>query len=480
MLVPTNNAGNARRRDESMLVRPGFQLLAAVVALSPLQASATLPAMTHTAVPVPPGAQMKPGCATKEFGVTVRGVHYFLPTAGSAPSIVTYTPATKAWGSLPITGEGAGIIKSLDGCTMSGVEAPHAGLDDYLVFGGGAGSNRVTQLNLNTKNWTMQKPLSHVTTNLCSSGCLGYAFFATGDFKAAQMETNDNDDDDDAASLSAPASSSFKPSDRQIQRYNLTSGQMEENNMEKTRAGAVCACYSKGASTNYTGPGGNAPRVFFAGGQDDAGATDTVEMWLPAPDIKRRGEPEFSMSFSGRDRGGLVCGGRLVLAGGLGGVGQLEAETRANARHVGFSRRRRSHPKPKPAGKKLSNLVDVWMANTTGPVSATRGGGGATGSPGVKPQQVYKLSEAVRLPKVVCLAERYVVIAGGHPAKGCFSSAMHLLDLDAPPPAGAPLPLLPFSLNSTASTFAAVALDDSALFFNGISAEVLRIGGGQR
>ncbi len=449
-----------------------LQLLVAVV-LSPCQqASATMPAMTHTIVPVPPGAQMKPGCATKELGVTVRGVHYFLPTAGSSPNIVTYTPTTKSWGSLPITGVGAGIIKSLDGCTMSGVEAPHAGLDDYLVFGGGAGSNRVTQLNLNTKNWTMQKPLSHVTTNLCSSGCLGYAFFATGDFKTAgQMENDGNDDD--ATSVSA-ASSSFKPSDRQIQRYNLTSGEMEENNMEKTRAGAVCACYSKGASTNYTGPGGNAPRVFFAGGQDDAGATDTVEMWLPAPDVKRRGEPEFAMSFSGRDRGGLVCGGRLILAGGLAGVGEFNAPSLRSQ-----ASRRRSGPKPTPKPKKteLSDLVDVWMANTTGPVSATRGGGGATGSPGVKPQQVYKLSEAVRLPKVVCLAERYVVIAGGHPAKGCFSSAMHLLDLDAPPAAGATLPLLPFALNSTASTFAAVALDDTAMFFNGISAEVLKIGG---
>eukprot|EP01043_Picozoa_sp_COSAG02_P126503 COSAG02_NODE_63761_length_262_cov_0.889571_1_plen_55_part_01 len=43
-----------------------LQLVVAVVALSPCQqAGATMPAMTHTVVPVPPGAQMKPGCATK-------------------------------------------------------------------------------------------------------------------------------------------------------------------------------------------------------------------------------------------------------------------------------------------------------------------------------------------------------------------------------------------------------------------------------
>lgn len=436
---------------------------AAIASLLPV-AAAAMPSISHTALAVPPALQMKPGCATQDLGVTVRGVHYFAPTAGSAPSIVTYSPATKAWGSVPVTGAGAGVIKSLDGCTMSGVEAAHAGLDDYLVFGGGAGSNRVTQYNINTKAWSLQKPLSHVTTNLCSSGCLGYAFFATGDFK----KSGELRDGDDARSASA-----FKPSDRQIQRYNLSSGQMEENNMEKTRAGAVCACYSNGASTNYTGPGGNAPRVFFAGGQDDAGATDTVEMWLPGPNIKRRGEPEFSMSFSGRDRGGLVCGGRLVLAGGHGGVGAVEAEAGANGRRSALtSKRRRAPPKPKPAKSALYNIVDVWMANTTGPVLD---GARAKGSPGVKPQQVYKLSEAVRLPKVVCLAERYVLIAGGHPAKGCFSSAVHLLDLDAPPAAGAALPLLPFQLNTTASSFAAVAANGSAMFFNGISAEIFSL-----
>ena len=124
----------------------------------------------------------------------------------------------------------------------------------------------MTQYNINTKTWALQKsPLSHVTTSLCSSGCLGYAFFATGDFKKLEQPANGTQS----------AAGDFKPSDRQIQRYNLTNGQMEENNMEKTRAGAVCACYSKGASTNFTGPGGNAPRVFFAGGQDD-GKSATV------------------------------------------------------------------------------------------------------------------------------------------------------------------------------------------------------------
>ena len=216
--------------------------------LATLASRGQLPPIAHATLTLPPGATMKAGCATRNLGVTVRGVHYFAPTVGSPPNIVTFTPATQAWGAVPITGVGAAVVKSLAGCTMSGVEAPpgSAGLDDFLVFGGGAGSNAVTQYNIRTKAWSSQKPLSHVTSNLCSSGCMGYAFFATGDFKKTAALV----DDDDAAMPSA----SFKPSDRQIQRYNLTNGQMEENNMEKTRAGAVCACYSpaNGATSNFT------------------------------------------------------------------------------------------------------------------------------------------------------------------------------------------------------------------------------------
>ena len=101
----------------------------------------TMPPITHTAVAVPPGAQMKPGCSPKNLGVEVRGVFYFAPTAGSAPTIVTFAPATKAWGAVPIAGVGAGVVKALAGSTMSGVENPNAGGPDFLVFGGGAGSN---------------------------------------------------------------------------------------------------------------------------------------------------------------------------------------------------------------------------------------------------------------------------------------------------------------------------------------------------
>lgn len=198
-------------------------------------------------------------------------------------------------------------------------------------------------------------------------------------------------------------------------------------------------------------------------------------MWLPGPNIKRRGEPEFGMSFAGRDRGGLVCGGRLVLAGGRGGTAEIDGSAaESERRRPRTSKRRRSPgPKPKPHKAQVYNLVDVWLANTSGPILG--GGSHAKGSPGIHPQQVYKLSAAVTLPKVVCLADRYVLIAGGHPASGCFDSAVHLLDLDAPPASGSALPLLPYTLNSTTSSFAAVSYNGTAMFFNGASAEVFSL-----
>jgi hypothetical protein len=304
-----------------------------------------LPLINVTSVVVPSSAQLKPGCwQSRSLGAVVRGVFYFAPTAGSAPNVVSYDPTTRTWDSIPISGAGAAVIKSLAGSTMAGVESVQPGVPDYLVFAGGVGSNAVTQYNFATKAWTTQQSrLSHVTDNLCSSGCLGFAFFATGDFKE-QTQTTDTPN-------------AYKPSDRQIQRYNLTSGQMEENNMEKTRAGATCACY-KGLPTPSGSPIPGGSRVFFAGGQDDSGPTSSVEMWLPAPNIKRRGEPEFEMSFSGRDRGGLVCGGQLVLAGGR-GITKAAAELPTTR----TSKRRRSPPKPHPPAAKLMDFVDVRPAN---------------------------------------------------------------------------------------------------------------------
>eukprot|EP01047_Picozoa_sp_COSAG01_P068940 COSAG01_NODE_10078_length_2255_cov_1.365492_1_plen_71_part_00 len=69
-----------------------------------------------------------------------------------------------------------------------------------------------------------------------------------------------------------------------------------------------------------------------------------------------------------------------------------------------------------------------------------------------------------------------MLILGGHPAaKGsCVSSAVHLLDLHQPPPKGAVLPQLSFTLNSTANVVA-LATGSTALIFDGTSAMELSV-----
>lgn len=162
---------------------------------------------------------------------------------------------------------------------------PGIGGSPFLVVSGG-GTNRVVAYNLNTKNWTMQKGLEHNIKNSCSVGCRGLFFTMTGDFVKAATET-------------------FKPSDRQIYSYNLTTGLQFENNGEKTRGGAGCAC------------GEEAGVVFFAGGFSDAGVTSGVEVWRTP--LARRGEPKLDMGQHKRDLGGVGCGGKAVFAGGTDG-----------------------------------------------------------------------------------------------------------------------------------------------------------------
>jgi hypothetical protein len=114
---------------------------------------------------------------------------------------------------------------------------------------------------------------------------------------------------------------------------------------------------------------------------------------------------------------------------------------------------------------------DVWLANQTGPASRSQ----TAGSPGVHASAVYKLSTPVAIPQVVCLADRYVVILGGRPAKGCTSTAIHALDLEQPPAKGSVLPLLPFSLNSSLATATALSFGDTALIYDGATAHLLKV-----
>jgi hypothetical protein len=117
----------------------------------------------------------------------------------------------------------------------------HAG-DGFLVISGG-GTNNVDAYNVNTKAWTHGKALEHKIRNSCSVGCRGLLYTMTGDM----VKSND-------VGVGAPE-------DRQIYAYNFTSNTVVENNGEKTRGGAGCACGEEDGV------------VFFAGGFSDSGIT---------------------------------------------------------------------------------------------------------------------------------------------------------------------------------------------------------------
>eukprot|EP00036_Acanthoecidae_sp_10tr_P005848 CAMPEP_0182952366 /NCGR_PEP_ID=MMETSP0105_2-20130417/61736_1 /TAXON_ID=81532 ORGANISM="Acanthoeca-like sp., Strain 10tr" /NCGR_SAMPLE_ID=MMETSP0105_2 /ASSEMBLY_ACC=CAM_ASM_000205 /LENGTH=288 /DNA_ID=CAMNT_0025092687 /DNA_START=44 /DNA_END=910 /DNA_ORIENTATION=- len=280
-------------------------------------------------------------------------------------------------------------MNMLGGVSMAGVEPPTgSGGDSFLVVSGG-GSHNVVSYNVATKNWTHQKGLQHSISNSCSMGCRGLFFTMTGDFKTGAAQT-------------------FKPSDRQIYAYNLTSGMQLQNNGEKTRGGAGCAC------------GDDAGVVFFAGGFSDAGITSGVEVWRTP--LARRGEPKLDMGQKKRDLGGAGCGGRAVFAGGDDG------------------------------GHVVYNTVQVWHT--------------ALNATNLNPS-TYKMGAALRMPRVGCVANRYAVISGGLIDGKANNRAVFVLDTAFPPPPGSTLPQT-VGLNSTTSV--AVAHSPSSgvtAFFDG-------------
>ena len=91
----------------------------------------------------------------------------------------------------------------------------------------------------------------------------------------------------------------LKPANRQVYRYNLTSGEHFENSGKKERGGAGCGC----------DPVAN--RVFWEGGSSNSGLSDNVEVWGVDP-LHRGGEPIFKADTSLRDVGATACGGYFV------------------------------------------------------------------------------------------------------------------------------------------------------------------------
>ena len=217
----------------------------------------------------------------------------------AAPAqLLTYTIATRVWGVVPIPST-VSVSSMLDGASMVAVEAVVPGLDDFIVVSGGRSKN-VVAYNIQNNTWASLPAMSNSQKNSCSTSCRGYWFSMTGDM----AKDGEN-----------------KPANRQVYRYNITSGEHFENNGEKERGGAACGC---DADTN---------RVFWAGGFSDSGVTTDVEYWGADP-LHRRGEPQRSTSGKRRDVGGVACGGLFVAAGGN-------------------------------DGKTSQSTIDIWVANST-------------------------------------------------------------------------------------------------------------------
>lgn len=330
----------------------------------------------------------------------LNGVAYFLPTPGSAASIMTYTLATKAWGAIPIPAS-SGVIGMLNGASFAAVKATQAGISDFIVVSGGR-SNKVVSYEVQTGSWKQHKTLSNSITDACATSCKGYWFTMTGDFAA-----------DDA--LNGSAIAMFKPANRQVYRYNLTSGEAFEVNGEKQRGGAGCGC---DAASN---------RVFWAGGFSDSGITDAVEIWGADP-LHRRGEPEFSESVKRRDSGGVGCGGKFIVAGG-------------------------------DDGKSTYAVVDVFVANST---------------TGGKAGQSYTLGEALKAPRVACLAERYAVISGGMAGAAC-NTKVYVIDTSDLTTGTRAAAVLAQELPVTGQVAVATDGSSSAVFFDGATGSVITV-----
>eukprot|EP00440_Ansanella_granifera_P064991 gb/GFBE01070470.1/.p1 GENE.gb/GFBE01070470.1/~~gb/GFBE01070470.1/.p1 ORF type:complete len:377 (+),score=95.39 gb/GFBE01070470.1/:1-1131(+) len=368
--------------------------------MMPLRGLLALPFLLTESAAVPNIAQekfvaptsFKQGCSgLRPQAAAVGETLYFLPTPGSAPlAFQTFNTKSKKWDSLPITETRVGSM--LDGASFTAA-------GDFLVVSGGK-SKHVLALNTKTGKWTAAKDMANSQENACAIGCRGYFYSMTGDMVKA--------DDEEGRRL--------KPANRQVYRYNFTSGEVLENNGKKSRGGAGCGCDPV------------VDRLFWAGGFSNSGVTADVEMWSADP-FKRRGEPTFSTSQKRRDVGAAVCNGKFIVAGGT-------------------------------DGKAASNTVDIFQTNSS------TGGSRVT----------VKLGAALKLPRVACLGGRVALISGGDAGKGGCNTKVFLLDTATELTEGASLPVFDGALNAAGQV--SVATDEAAgsvMFFDGHTGDLFTL-----
>ena len=350
--------------------------------------------MTRVPVSLPYGAAA--ACGTRPQGAALNGVFYFLPTAGSelnaSGRMVTYALKSATWGSI-------GLPSSVQ-AMLTGISLTSVG-DDFLVASGG-GTHSVMVYSVSNGSWSAAPAMSHAQRDSCTVGCRGYWFSMTGDIvKEHEL---------------SPRPFQFKPADRQVYRYNLSSGEHFENNGEKQRGGAACGC---DATTN---------RVFWAGGEDNSGISSNVEYWGASP-FARRGQPMRSLKDKRRDVGGVGCGGAFVVAGGS-------------------------------DGKNVFDSVDVFIANS----SAT--GGGLT----------LRMPSPIQVARVECVGDRYVTISGGLTPAATCNADVYVLDTQQLPATGSTLSALAGGALVGVRGALGSATDASSgavMFFDGTAGEVL-------
>ena len=95
-------------------------------------------------------------CSGAPQGAALKGTFYFLPKSGDTPALVTYTPATKKWGSITISSP---VTSMLQGGSLAAVAAVEPGAADFLVVSGG-GTKNVVSYNLQVSHEPGQRTVT--------------------------------------------------------------------------------------------------------------------------------------------------------------------------------------------------------------------------------------------------------------------------------------------------------------------------------
>jgi hypothetical protein len=377
-----------------------------------------MPTIKHTTITAPAGIGHKPSCGGSPQAGAIGSTFYFM--APGNISVYDSSAGGNAWSTIPVPAS-AGVPTA---GSMTAVDSEGAGANHLVISGGG--TNRVVSYDLTAKAWKAQKGLLHSIANSCSVSCSGLLYTMTGDFKKDGNNQHTSSDgttfvDDYGKEISA---NMFKPSDRQIYAYNLTSGVVFANNGDKTRGGAGCAC-----GPALTGSPAAKSVVFFAGGFSDSGITSQAEVWrFP---LARKGEPKLDIGQKSRDIGGGSCGGLAIFAGG-------------------------------DDGSTTYATVETYSTSFNVSVPST-----------IKPLR-YKIAQALRVPRIGCIGGRFALISGGISGKACGKN-VYLLDTAKPPAPGSALPVIA-TLNATGSVAVGSTTTGKSLgFFDGETLDLFEI-----